>query len=118
MSVLLFYLGRISKTDKAIWNTLLKILATTGLITNLLQILVTQNSRIAALWVIEICVIIYNSSNKIVCKPNNNDCIRCKVLHLDTDLILRTALNAPHVFTMIFLKWSVFMVCNSFTVIY
>lgn len=103
-----FNLGRISKSDRAIWSILFKNLATTGLLTNLSQVLVTQNCRIAALWVIELCLIFNKSSNKIRRKPNNNDYMKCKVLHLDTDLVLRTALNAPHAFTMIFLKWSVF----------
>lgn len=105
---LIFNLGRISKSDREIWSILFKNLAIAGLLTNLFLVLVTQNCRIAALWVIELCLIVNKSSNKIRSKPYNNDYIKCKVLHLDTDIVLRTALNAPHAFTMMFLKWSVF----------
>lgn len=105
--ILHFHLGRILKSDRAIWSILLKNLATAGLFTNLFQILVTQNSRIAALWVIELCIIVNKTSNKITSQPNSNDYMKCKVLNLDTDLVLRTALHTPHTFTMIFLKWSV-----------
>lgn len=108
MNVFNFFLGRISKTGKAIWSVLLRILTTSGLLTNLLQILVTQNSRIAALWVLELCVVVYKISNKNDRKHNENDCMNYKALNLDTGLILRTALNEPHTFTILFLKWSVF----------
>ncbi|XP_060879384.1 uncharacterized protein LOC132951605 [Metopolophium dirhodum] len=98
--------GRISKTDKAIWNVLLKTFNNAGLLTNVLQCLVTQHSRIAALWVLELCIVAYKSSKKIDMKNNQNDnCMNCKPLNLDTNLVLRTTLQSPHPYTIIFLKW-------------
>ncbi|KAL4150064.1 hypothetical protein QTP88_003905 [Uroleucon formosanum] len=98
--------GRISKTDKAIWNVLLKTFNNSGLLTNVLQCLVTQHSRIAALWVLELCIVAYKSSKKIDMKNNQNDnCMNCKPLNLDTNLVLRTTLQSPHPYTIIFLKW-------------
>ncbi|KAF0757208.1 Ribosomal biogenesis protein LAS1L [Aphis craccivora] len=98
--------GRISKTDKILWNVLLKILNNCGLMTNVLQCLVTQHSRIAALWVLELCIIAYKSSKKIDLKNNqNNNCMNFKPLNWDTNLVLRTALQSPHPHTIIFLKW-------------
>lgn len=85
---------------------MLKILTNSGLLTNVLQCLVTQNSRIAALWVIELCIVVYKNSKKINIKHNqSDDCMNCKPLHLDTSLVLRTALNTPHTHTVVFLKW-------------
>lgn len=103
-----FFLGRILKTDKEIWRVLLKIMTTAGLLTNILQCLVTQNSRIAALWVIELCLVVYKFSKKNDVKHNNkqnDNCVNCKPLYLDTSLVLRTALNSTHEYTVIFLKW-------------
>jgi len=101
-----YFLGRISKSDKAIWNVLLKTFNNSGLLTNVLQCLVTQHSRIAALWVLELCIVAYKSSKKIDMKNNQNDnCMNCKPLNLDTNLVLRTALQSPHPYTVIFLKW-------------
>ncbi|CAI6367525.1 unnamed protein product [Macrosiphum euphorbiae] len=98
--------GRISKTDKAIWNVLLKTFNNSGLLTNVLQCLVTQHSRIAALWVVELCIVAYKSSKKIDLKNNqNDDCMNCKPLNLDSNLVLRTTLQSPHPYTIIFLKW-------------
>lgn len=74
--------------------------------TNLLQCLVTQNSRVAALWIIELCKVVFKNSKKIQIKPNDNDnCMICKTLDLDPNLVLRTALNSPHTHTIVFLKW-------------
>lgn len=99
-------LGRISKTDKATWSVLLKILTNSGLLTNVLQCLVIQNSRIAALWVIELCMVIYRNNKKIKTNRNQNyDCMNCRPLNLDANLVLRIALNSPHSYTVIFLKW-------------
>lgn len=99
-------LGRISKPDKEIWSAFLKLITTSNLLTKTLQCLVTQNSRIAALWVIELCMVMYKSSKKIDTKLNQTDnCMNCKPRHLDTNLVLRTALNSPHMFTTVFLKW-------------
>ncbi|XP_026810744.1 uncharacterized protein LOC113552198 [Rhopalosiphum maidis] len=109
--------GRISKTDKAIWNVLLKTLNSSGLLTNVLLCLVTQHSRIAALWVLELCIVAYKSSKKIDLKNNQNDnCMNCKPLNLDTNLVLRTALQSPHPFTNIFLKWLLQIQLNPFKV--
>lgn len=85
---------------------MLKVLTSSGLLTNVLQCLVTQNSHIAALWVIELCIVAYKTHRKLNIKHNqNDDCMNCKPLHLDTSLVLRTALNTPHTHTVIFLKW-------------
>ncbi|XP_025203994.1 uncharacterized protein LOC112600885 [Melanaphis sacchari] len=109
--------GRISKTDKAIWNVLLKTLNNSGLLTNVLLCLVTQHSRIAALWVLELCIIAYKSSKKIDLNDNQNDnCMNCKPLKLDTNLVLRTALQSPHPYTIIFLKWLLQIQLNPLTV--
>ncbi|XP_015379520.1 PREDICTED: uncharacterized protein LOC107173474 isoform X2 [Diuraphis noxia] len=98
--------GRISKTDKAIWNVLFKTFNNSGLLTNVLQCLVTHHSRISALWVLELCIVTYKSSKKIDLKNNQNDnCMNCKPMNLDANLVLRTALQSPHLFTNIFLKW-------------
>ncbi|VVC31397.1 Hypothetical protein CINCED_3A019295 [Cinara cedri] len=98
--------GRISKTDKDVWSVLLKLFTTSGLLTNLLQCLVTQNSRVAALWIIELCIVVFKNSKKIEIKHNENDnCMTCKTLDLDSNLVLRTALNSPHSHTVVFLKW-------------
>lgn len=99
--------GRISKFDKRIWSVLLKISNTIGLFTNVLQCLVTQNSYIAALWVIELCLM-HKSNTKIDPKYYQNDSyINCKPLHLDTGLVLKSALNSTHPYTTIFIKWQV-----------
>jgi len=99
--------GRISKTDKDMWSVLLKIMTTAGLLTNILQCLVTQNSRIAALWVVELCLVVYKFSKKNDAKHDSNQhiCMNCKPLYLDTSLVLRTALNSTHAYTVVFLKW-------------
>lgn len=99
-------LDRISKPDKAIWSTMIKTINTSGLLTKVLQCLVTQNSRIAALWVIELCIVVYKSSKKIDIQHNLNDyCMNCKPTNLDSCLVLKTALNSPHAQTILFLKW-------------
>lgn len=99
-------IGRISKTDKATWNVLLKTMTTSGLLTNVLQCLVTQNSRIAALWTVELCIVVHKWRNKIELKHYQDDnCMNCKPSHLDTSLVLRIALNSPHTHTVVFLKW-------------
>lgn len=103
----LFCIGRISKFDKGIWSVLLKITNTIGLLTNVLQCLVTQNSYIAALWVIELCLM-YKINRKTDIKYDQNDsCMNWKTLHLDTSLVLKTALNSTHPYTTIFIKWQV-----------
>lgn len=103
----LFCTGRISKFDREFWSVLLKMSTTIGLLTNVLQCLVTQNSYIAALWVIELCLM-YKINKKIDIKYDQNDsCMNCKPLHLDTSLILKTALNSTHPYTTIFIKWQV-----------
>lgn len=99
-----FYIGRISKTDKVIWSLLLKIFTNYGLLTDILQCLVIQNSRTAALWVIELCMVVYQNNKKIKINQNDN-CMNCKSLNLDTSLVLRTSLNSPHRYTILFLKW-------------
>jgi len=77
-----------------------------GLLTSILKCLVIQQSRIAALWVIELCLVVYKTKRNINIKHNDNDsCMSCKPLHLDTNLVLRTALNSAHKYTIVFLKW-------------
>lgn len=77
-----------------------------GLLTSLLQCLVAQKSRIAALWVVELCLVVHKDNRKIDTKHDqDNSCMNCKSLHLDTNLVLRTALNSTHKYTPIFLKW-------------
>jgi len=104
--LIFYFLGRISKTDKAIWNVLFKTFNNSGLLTNVLQCLVTHHSRISALWVLELCIVVYKSSKKIKFNNNQNDnCMNCKPIDLDANLVLRTALQSPHLYTNIFLKW-------------
>lgn len=99
--------GRISKKDKETWSVLLKNMTISGLLTNILQCLVTQNSHIAALWVVELCIIVYKESkrNDVKHKNENDNCLNFKPICLDTSLILRTALNSTHAYTITFLKW-------------
>lgn len=94
--------------DKVIWIVLLKMSNSLGLLTNVLQCLVTQNSYIAALWVVELCLM-YKINKKIdIIKYDQNDSyMNCEPLHLDTSLVLRTALNSTHPYTNIFIKWQV-----------
>lgn len=81
-------------------------MTTSGLLTNVLQYLVIQNSRIAALWSVELCIVVYKSGNKIEIKNSQSDyCMHCKPSHLDASLVLRVALNSPHMHTIVFLKW-------------
>lgn len=78
---------------------------TSGLLTNILQCLVTQNSYIAALWVVELCIVYYNSKKQKNKYIQNDNCINSKNIKLDKSLVLRTALNSTHTYTRIFLKW-------------
>lgn len=101
-----FLTDRISKSDKDVWSILLKLFTTSGLLTNVLQCLVTLNFRVAALWTIELCKVVFKNSKKIEIKHNDNDnCMNCKTLDFDSNLVLRTALNSPHTHTTVFLKW-------------
>lgn len=83
-------------------------MTTSGLLTNILQCLVTQNSHVAALWVVELCIVVYKNSkrNDVKHSQNQNDnCLNFKPIYLDTSFVLRTALNSPHAYTITFLKW-------------
>jgi len=107
MFLFIYFLGRISRTDKSIWRVFFKLMTNSGLLTNILQCLVIQNSHIAALWVVELCLVVNKNNKKNDIKHSNNqyNCMNFKPLNLDTNLVLRTALNSTHPFTVIFLKW-------------
>lgn len=106
MYIFFFFTDRISKTDKDVWSVILKLFTTSGLLTNVLQCLVTLNSRVAALWTIELCIVLSKNSKKVEIKHNDNDiCMNCKTLDFDSNLVMKTALNSPHTHTTVFLKW-------------
>lgn len=88
-----------------IWSVLIKIMNTSGLLTSILQCLVTQNSYIAALWVVELCIVYYNSKKQKTKYIQSDNYINVKNINLDTNLVLRTSLNSTHMYTCIFLKW-------------
>ncbi|XP_050536113.1 uncharacterized protein LOC126902665 [Daktulosphaira vitifoliae] len=97
--------GRISKVDKSSWSILLKIISTLGLISNLLQCLVIQESYIAALWIVELCIVIHKNNKKIETNHNEFDTCLGIMKNIDTSIVLKIALKMPHKYTSVFLRW-------------
>ncbi|XP_050435781.1 uncharacterized protein LOC126842712 isoform X2 [Adelges cooleyi] len=98
--------NRISGLDKITWSVLLKVISNLGLLTNLLQCLVVQESLISALWVVELCTVLFKSSEKRNCNHDQfDDCFGDKRLTVDASIILKSAVKSPHKYTIVFLKW-------------